>query len=113
MAKANAPARNASFAKDENGFFEMASLWSLIAAVVLGVILLTTVNLLAPDLFQAVADLTGTLSTANLNSTLAEGIAVTIALILPVGFILAFVAVPFAAFELLRVKVVKPRQKGY
>lgn len=119
MAKANASTRletndRDGFAADKNAFFDITVLWSLVAAIVLGLILLMTVNLLAPDLFTAVADLTNTLRTADLNSTLAEGIAEVIGLILPVGFILAFVAVPFAAFELLRIKVVKPRSsKGY
>lgn len=116
MAKANQAVtkkHDRSFRGDTNAFIQMATLWSLIAAVVTALILLLTLNLLAPDIFTAVADLTNTLATAELNSTLAEGIAEVIALILPVGFIVAFIAVPFAAFEGLRRVKVSRAGKGY
>lgn len=75
------------------------------ALAIVGVVLATLISVLilaalAPDFFAGVADITGVLTTADLNNTLANTIAGIVAILVPLVLLFAFVGLIFKAAKM-------------
>lgn len=101
MLRALRGAWNARFATDSNAFLNMGAFLTLAGVVlgaVVGVILLSA---LAPTFFSAIADLSGTFQTADLNDTTANTIANSVfPLIIALGGLFAIAGLVFLAIKL-------------
>lgn len=93
--------------RDENAFISLGPVMGIIGTVILVIIVVLVLAALAPEFFQAVADITGALLSADLNSTLANTIAAIVAILVPLVLLFGFVGLVFAAANSFR------RRGGY
>lgn len=75
----------------------LGPIMGLVGAVLLVIIVVLVLAALAPTFFQAVADITGALLSADLNSTLANTIAAIVAILVPLALLFGFVGLIFVA----------------
>lgn len=78
-------------------FVSLGPIVSIIGAVLVVIIVVLVLAALAPTFFQAVADITGALLSADLNSTLANTIAAIVAILVPLVLLFGFVGLIFVA----------------
>lgn len=81
-------------------FVSLTPIVAIIGVVLVVIIVVLVLAALAPTFFQAVADITGALLSADLNSTLANTIAGIVAILVPLVLLFAFVALIFRATKM-------------
>lgn len=86
-----------AFADNSGGFVQLGPVLTVVGTVLTVIIVVLVLAALAPEFFQAAADITGALTTADLNNTLANTIAGIVAILVPLVLLFAFVALIFRA----------------
>lgn len=82
------------------GFVSLAPIMGIVGTVLIVIIVVLVLAALAPTFFQAVADITGALLSADLNSTLANTIAAIVAILVPLALLFGFVVLIFRATKM-------------
>lgn len=78
----------------------LAPVLVVVGAVLTVIIVVLVLAALAPEFFQAAADITGAITQADLNNTLANTIAGIVAILVPLILLFAFVALIFKAAKI-------------
>lgn len=84
-------------AKNESAFASLSPIMGLVGTVLIVIIVVLVLAALAPTFFSAVADITGALLSADLNSTLANTIAAIVAILVPLVLLFGFIGLIFLA----------------
>jgi mannose/fructose/N-acetylgalactosamine-specific phosphotransferase system component IID len=80
---------------DDRGLLSLGPVLAIVGVVLAVIIGILVLAALAPTFFQAVADITGALTDADLNNSLANTIAGIVAILVPLALLFVFVALVF------------------
>jgi len=97
LLEAMRPTPTRGFLANTAAFVSLSPIVAIVAVVLTVIIVVLVLAALAPEFFQAAADITGVLLNADLNSSLANTVAGIVAVLVPLVLLFGFIALIFRA----------------